>query len=105
MELHEFAREPRVVFDKGPRQTTPGLAQRSCHGGAGLRDRSQVPLDFASGHEASFPTKDNPRLESAAEEDVGLIEIPPFGLHWPTLYEDLSFAEILEKRYQARLSL
>ena len=37
---------------------------------------------FASGREVSFPTKGNPRLESAAEEDVGLIEISPFGLHW-----------------------
>jgi len=44
---------------------------------------------FASGHEVSFPTKGNPRLETAAEEDVGRIEVSPFGLHWPTLDEDL----------------
>lgn len=52
-------------------------------------------IRFASGHEVSFPTKGNPRLESAAEEDVGRIEISPFGLHWPTLDEDLSFEGIL----------
>jgi hypothetical protein len=54
---------------------------------------------FASGYEVSFPTKGNPRRESAPVEDVGLIEISPFGLHWPTLDEDLSFAGILEGRY------
>ena len=57
---------------------------------------------FASGHEVSFPTKGNPRLESAAEEDVDRIEISPFGLHWPTLDEDLSFEGILAGRYGQR---
>jgi len=45
---------------------------------------------------------DIPRLESAAEEDMGRIEISPFGLHWPTLDKDLSFAGILEGRYGQR---
>ena len=58
-------------------------------------ERGMIFVRFASGHEVSFPTKGNPRLESAAEEDVGCIEISPFGLHWPTLDEDLSFAGIL----------
>lgn len=57
---------------------------------------------FASGHEVSFPTKGNPRLESAVEEEVGRIEISPFGLHWPTLDEDLSFEGILAGRYGHR---
>jgi hypothetical protein len=57
---------------------------------------------FASGYEVSFPTKGNPRLESAAEEDVGRIDISPFGLHWPTLDEDLSFEGILAGRYGHR---
>jgi hypothetical protein len=30
---------------------------------------------FTSGHEVRFPTQGNPRLESAAEQDVGRIEI------------------------------
>jgi len=59
-------------------------------------ERGMIFIRFASGHEVSFPTKGNPRLESAAEEDVGRIEISPFGLHWPTLDEDLSFKGILE---------
>jgi hypothetical protein len=45
---------------------------------------------------------DIPRLESGAEEDMGRIEISPFGLHWPTLDKDLSFAGILEGRYGQR---
>ena len=65
-------------------------------------ERGMIFVRFASGHEASFPTKGNPRLESAAVEDVGCIEISPFGLHWPTLYEDLSFAGILERHYGQR---
>jgi hypothetical protein len=59
-----------------------------------IRRRSPVPwihLEF-----------DIPRLESAADEDVGRIEISPFGLHCPTLDKGLSFAGILEGRYGQR---
>jgi hypothetical protein len=56
----------------------------------------------SSGHEVSFPIKGNLRLESAAEEHVGRIEISPFGLHWPTLDEDLSFEGILAGCYGQR---
>ena len=59
----------------------------------------RIFIRFASGQEASFPTNGNPRLEAAGEADLGRIEISPFGLHWPTLDEDLSFAGILEGRY------
>ena len=59
-------------------------------------------IRFASGHEVSFPIKGNPRLELAAEKDVSRIEISPFGLHWPTLDEDLSFEGILAGRYGQR---
>ena len=62
-------------------------------------DRGLIFVRFASGHEVSFPIKGNPRLETAAPADLGRIEISPFGLHWPTLDEDLSFAGILEGRY------
>ena len=65
-------------------------------------ERGMIFVRFASGHEMSFPIKGNTRLESAAEEDVGRIEISPFGLYWPTLDEDLSFAGILEGRYGHR---
>lgn len=62
-------------------------------------DRGIIFVKFVSGHELSFPIKGNPRLESAKEADLGLIEISPFGLHWPTPNEDLSFVGILDGRY------
>ena len=62
-------------------------------------DRGMIVVRFASGHEVRFPIVGNPRLESAREADLDRIEISPFGLHWPTLDEDLSFAGVLEGRY------
>lgn len=65
-------------------------------------DRGLIFVRFASGHEVSFPTTGNPRLETAKEVDLARIEISPFALHWPTLNEDLSFAGIFEGRYGQR---
>ena len=42
--------------------------------------------------ELSFPVAGNPRLEKGTETQLNNIEISPFGLHWPDLDEDLSFA-------------
>lgn len=61
-----------------------------------------IHVRFASGHEWCFPVAGNPRLESASPADLNRIEISPFGLHWPTLDEDLSFAGIREGRYGQR---
>ena len=68
-------------------------------------DRGLIFVRFASGHEISFPIKGNPRLETATQADLGRIEISPFGLHWPTLDEDLSFAGILKGRYGQHASV
>ena len=62
-------------------------------------DQGIVFVRFVSGHELSFPINGNPRLESAEEADLSRIEISPFGLHWPTLDDDLSFAGILDGRF------
>ncbi len=56
-------------------------------------------LQFASGHQVHFPVKGNPRLEHASQKDLDAIELSPFGLHWPALDEDLSFAGILAGHY------
>ena len=77
----------------------PTLADRALKA---WHEGGMISVRFASGYEVSFPTKGNPRLESAAEEDVGRIDISPFGLHWPTLDEDLSFEGILAGRYGHR---
>jgi hypothetical protein len=85
-----------VSSNKNGPSTSANRALKAWH------ERGTIFVRFASGHEVSFPMKGNPRLESAAEEEVGRIEISPFGLHWPTLDEDLSFAGILEGRYGQR---
>ena len=41
--------------------------------------------------EIRFSIADNPRLSKGTAEQLGNIEISPFGLHWPALDEDLSF--------------
>ena len=49
-----------------------------------------------SGRELRFPIADNPRLARGTHAQLSQIEISPFGLHWPELDEDLSFAGLLE---------
>lgn len=65
-------------------------------------DHGMIVVAFASGHEVRFPIAGNPRLEAATEADLDRIEISPFGLHWPSLDEDLSFAGIFDGRYGQR---
>ena len=45
--------------------------------------------------EIRISVMDNPRLSKGNAEQLGLIEISPFGLHWPALDEDLSFRGLL----------
>jgi len=82
--------------------STNGLSTLADRALTAWHDRGMIVIRFASGHEVSFQTKGNPRLKAASETDVGHIEISPFGLHWPKLDEDLSFAGILEGRYGQR---
>ena len=53
-----------------------------------------IRLEMASGLIHSFPVSGNPRLATASEEQLANMEISPFGIHWPDLDEDLSFAGI-----------
>ncbi|GAB5465368.1 MAG: hypothetical protein Kapaf2KO_08040 [Candidatus Kapaibacteriales bacterium] len=41
--------------------------------------------------EAFMPLSLFPRLQSASENDRQNFELGPFGIHWPTLDEDLSY--------------
>jgi hypothetical protein len=59
----------------------------------------QVSVVFKNGHTLSFPVKGNPRLEHASIADLNTIELSPFGIHWPTLDEDLSFEGIMRGNY------
>ncbi|MCE9554802.1 MAG: DUF2442 domain-containing protein [Planctomycetes bacterium] len=58
-----------------------------------------IVVTMESGVEIRFPTSGNPRLSSGTSEQLGHIEISPFGLHWPALDEDLSLRGLLEGDY------
>ncbi len=55
-----------------------------------------------SGLDFSFPVQGNPRLEGRPEHLLSEIEVSPFGLHWPSLDEDLSIKGILAGDYGQR---
>lgn len=62
----------------------------------------KIVLEMESGLELAFPVRGNPRLEGQPEEKLNDIEISPFGLHWPSLDEDLSIQGILAGNYGQR---
>jgi hypothetical protein len=56
----------------------------------------QIVVVMESGVEIRFAVADNPRLAHGTPQQLNHIEISPFGLHWPDLDEDLSFAGLLQ---------
>lgn len=52
-------------------------------------------IEMASGVALSFPVKDNPRLAKGSPAQLTIVEVSPYGLHWPELDEDLSFEGLL----------
>jgi hypothetical protein len=56
----------------------------------------RIVIRMISGVELSFPVAENPRLCKGTPEQLGKIEVSPFGLHWPELDEDLTFKGLLE---------
>jgi hypothetical protein len=65
-------------------------------------DRGRIHVEMESGLELAFPVRGNPRLEDQSEDELGRIEVSPFGLHWPDLDEDLSIRGILAGDYGQR---
>jgi Protein of unknown function (DUF2442) len=61
-----------------------------------------VTVVMETGREIRFPVADNPRLAKGTLEQLDHIEISPFGLHWPELDEDLSFAGLLDGNHGQR---
>ena len=59
----------------------------------------RIYVTMASGLDFSFPIQGNPRLEGKAVRLLSEIEVSPFGLHWPSLDEDLSIKGILAGDY------
>jgi len=61
--------------------------------------KGHILVRFLSGLEIRFPVARSPRLATASEAQLRKIEISPFGLHWPDLDEDLSFAGLFRGDY------
>ena len=63
-----------------------------------LRD-GQIIISLESGNEIRFPAAGNSRLAQGTAEQLGRMEISPYGIHWPELDEDLSFQGLLKGDY------
>ena len=59
----------------------------------------RIYVSMASGLDFNFPIRGNPRLEGKPDRLLSEIEVSPFGLHWPSLDEDLSIKGILAGDY------
>ena len=64
-------------------------ARSACH------NDGYIVVIMETDEEIRFSVADNPRLAKGSAEQLGNIEISPFGLHWPALDEDLSFRGLL----------
>jgi len=62
----------------------------------------RIYVSMASGLDFSFPIQGNPRLEGKPDRLLSEIEVSPFGLHWPSLDEDLSIKGNLAGDYGQR---
>jgi hypothetical protein len=62
----------------------------------------RIHVEMESGLEVAFPIRGNPRLEGKPDDQLGRIELSPYGLHWPELDEDLSIRGILSGNYGQR---
>ena len=61
-----------------------------------------IVVTMESGSDIRFPVVGNPRLANGTPQQLSNMEISPFGLHWPDLDEDLSFAGLLQGDYGQR---
>ena len=59
----------------------------------------KVVVRMPGGLEIRFPVARNPRLAKGNDAQLNHIEVSPFGLHWPDLDEDLSYAGLCAGDY------
>ena len=64
-----------------------------------LHQEGQIIVTMESGVEIRFPVAGNARLAKSTPQQLGHVEVSPYGLHWPELDEDLSFRGLLEGNY------
>ncbi len=62
----------------------------------------QIIITMTSGRGIRFPVVENPRLARGTAEQLSRIELSPYGIHWPELDEDLSFAGLIKGDYGQR---
>ncbi len=55
-----------------------------------------IEIVMNSGQKLRFSISDNPRLQFASDVELSNIELSPFGLHWPSLDEDLCIRGIID---------
>ena len=72
------------------------------HKGTARYIDGHIVVEIGGEVELRFPVSGNPGLASARVDDLNRIEVSPFGLHWPTLDEDLSFRGLLRGDYGQR---
>ena len=58
-----------------------------------------VVITMPDGLTIRFPAARNARLAGGSAEQLNNVEVSPFGLHWPELDEDLSFAGLSKGDY------
>ena len=58
-----------------------------------------VAVKMSDGLEIRFPAGRNPRLAKGNNAQLKNVNVSPFGLHWPDLDEDLSFAGLCAGNY------
>lgn len=69
---------------------------------AARHEAGYIHVEMSGGESLIFPIKGNPKLEKANEVDLNQIELSPFGLHWPSLDEDLSIRGIRHGDFGSR---
>jgi hypothetical protein len=69
-----------------------------------LHQAGQIIVSMESGVEIRFPVAGNARLAKGTPQQLGHVEVSPYGLHWPDLDEDLSFRGLLEGDYGQKRS-
>ena len=57
---------------------------------------SEIFIETISGVKLSHPLSWFPKLDNASKEELLDFELSPFGIHWPSLNEDLSFRGFLD---------
>lgn len=57
---------------------------------------SEIFIETTDGLKLSHPLSWFPKLQKASTEQRNKYELSPFGIHWPTLDEALSFSGFLD---------